>query len=225
MTSPARPSPAPSDDAFWSSEGADPWFPQAKSYPVPDWDTRGYLPPFRPGSLDLPAPPEYQRRPLESKVAPYRVSVEYFVERFGFNAPRRRLLARWFEYRARLHDLGARDGWHWVGGSFVDAKPEPRDVDQATFMAPTKQWRELGPARRDALFASNRELFHPAEAKARYGVDGRFVLLELHPWVFRMSAAFYALYGHDKAGIWKGFLEVGLEPCPGEDELRRSLLS
>jgi hypothetical protein len=32
--------------------------------------------------------------------------------------------------------MGLRAGWHWVGGSFVDAKAEPRDVDMATFLAP-----------------------------------------------------------------------------------------
>jgi hypothetical protein len=223
MPTPAdSPSPEPAD-AFWHSDGLDPWFLQAKSYPVPAWNERGYLPPFRPGSLDLPAPEEYQRRPLESKVAPYRVTVAYFVEHFGFNAHRRRLLAGWFDYRARLHALGLRSGWHWVGGSFVDAKPEPRDIDQATFMDPNGAWPGLTPARRDAAMVANRELFHPAEAKARYGVDGRFVLLALHPWVFRMSAAFQAMYGHDKAGTWKGFVEVDLAPDPNEASLRSSL--
>jgi hypothetical protein len=98
---------------------------------------------------------------------------------------------------------------------------DPWFLQARCYDVPDWDERELSPAARDARMVEHRDLFHPAAAKERYGVDGRFLLLGMHPWVFRMGSAFYALYGHDKEGRWKGFVEVGLEPDPDEDALRR----
>ena len=93
---------------------------------IPQWDSRGLLPPHLGGGTSA------DRR------SPYRVSLLEMVERFGSTPARRKLMAGFLGFRAALHQAGLTQGFQWVNGSFVtdvmkrDNK-EPQDIDVVTF--------------------------------------------------------------------------------------------
>jgi hypothetical protein len=177
---------------------------------IPDWDPQGVLPPFDPA------------RPTSPERSPYRVSLAALVARFATSVERVAILRGLLDYRAALHRLGLVSGFQWLDGSFTEDVERvegrvPRDVDVVTFV--------LSPngAPGGTLDGDEDALDHDA-AKRRFSVDGYFVELDLLPPrdLTAQTAYWYSLWSHRRTRIWKGFVEVELDPR--DDDAARAAL-
>jgi hypothetical protein len=122
-----------------------------------------------------------------------------------------------------LHAVGVSIGFQWIDGSFLEdietigARP-PKDVDVVTFYDPPS-----GISQRD-LLARNPDLFDHDKAKATYRVDAYLQsLVARRDLLVRRTAYWYSIWSHRRTLMWKGFLEVPLDPA--NDAAAGALLS
>lgn len=177
---------------------------------VPNWNTAGVLPP-----CDEVDPTSFAR-------SPYRVSVLALVERFATSTERVAILRGYLAYRASLHRLGLITGFQWVDGSFIEDVERvearaPNDVDVVSFL--------LAPRGSDAgVIDGDHDALDNAAAKSRFRVDGYFVELDyLEPReITSITTYWYSLWSHRRNGVWKGFIEVELDP--GDDAAAETFL-
>lgn len=205
-------------DLPWDSDGLDAWFPRPREFAPPACDEAGVMPPLRRDLFgERPAEGFGPLRELDKRVAPFRLSFDTFCEEFGTKTlARKKLLRRFLAYRASFHRFGFVRGWQWVHGSFITAKPDPGDVDMASFVVPPERWRHSTPASREAELVAHGDAFLRPIAKEKYGCDAYFHYLVFHPWTFRMITAFHTLFGHHHNHHWKGYVEIDLAPQPTE---------
>ena len=183
---------------------------------VPDWDTRGLLPPY------------LEEAGAMTNRSPYRVSLTNVALRFGNTAARRDLLAGLLDFRAALHGAGLTRGFQWVNGSFVTdimliASREPRDVDVATFF-------HLPDGHTPVSFAQEfPELLNRDNNKNRYRTDTLFTVLDNDDMRYMANrfAYYNSLWSHthkEQTGewLWKGYLELDLSDH--EDAVARIVL-
>ena len=179
---------------------------------IPDWDDSGLLPPF----LDNPASARDR--------SPYRASLGETIVRFGSAGARRReLLSGLLDFRAALHAAGLIRGFQWIDGSFVEDVESsrgraPGDIDVVTFFyIPEGHTRE-------SLAIDSPNIFATAATKAAFRVDSYFVgLNQTDPKrIVNRVAYWYSLWGHTRRRLWKGFVEVDLDPVE-DNEVRAAL--
>ena len=178
---------------------------------VPDWDEDGVIPPVDPND-----PASFNR-------SPYRASLVDVITRFGSSPVRRELLSGLLDFRAALHRAGLTRGFQWIDGSFVEDVESsrgraPRDIDAVTFFyIPEGHTRE-------SLARDFPDIFAATAAKAAFSVDSYFVGLNQTDAerIVGRTAYWYSLWGHTRGNLWKGFVEVDLDP--GEDEAVRAAL-
>lgn len=174
--------------------------------PIPEWDSRGLLPPYLDAAGAL------------SNRSPYRVSLTAMVQRFGNTATRRELLAGLLNFRTALHQAGLTRGFQWVNGSFVTdimriANREPRDIDVVTFF-------HLPDGHTPASFAREcPELLDRNNNRNRYRTDALFMVLDNNDMRYMATrfAFFNNLWSHTRQEDedrdewrWKGYLEIDL---------------
>ncbi len=178
---------------------------------VPYWNAAGLLPPH-----DV-------NNPVSNLRSPYLVTVADLVASLTRTRQRREIAEGFLRYRAGLHALGFRTGFQWVDGSFctdvetLEARP-PGDIDVVTFLeTPTGMDRQ-------AAFVAHPELFISEESKRVFSCDAYIVDFNGASPEFLIAASAYwsSVWGHTRGGIWKGFLQVSLDP--EFDELARNLL-
>lgn len=170
---------------------------------IPNHTHDGVLPPFIPGA----SPSDH------GAVAPYRIELADFAERFAGTADRRAILSGLIAYRTALRAVGITSGFQWLDGSFVEdceaiRGRAPKDIDLITFSfrpkayADTAAWRELVHSRPD--------LFDPETTKAIYKCDAYFVDLGVHPvHVVAQTRYWFGLFSHQRdTYLWKGMIEV-----------------
>ncbi|HDZ3733793.1 TPA: hypothetical protein RSW61_005486 [Vibrio harveyi] len=170
---------------------------------IPKFEESGVLPPF---VGDGPTKPATQ--------APYKVSLEAFVEHFATSKERTEILVGFLQYRSKLKSLGVTNGFQWLDGSFVENVEKtrgraPNDIDLVTFAhRPTgfslEDWR--------GFVQSNLDLFSPQMAKASYKCDAYFVDLDLPSKAIVSNTKYwFGLFSHQReTSLWKGMLEVAL---------------
>jgi hypothetical protein len=178
----------------------------------------GVLPPFHPGS----GPAD------RTSVSPYRTDMVMIANRFASTPHRRRILSGLLDYRQLLHDIGIRDGFQWIDGSYLEdcekfRKQPPNDIDLVTFAerpstaAEESKWQ---------AFVAQYEatVFDPAATKKQYSVDAYFVDLSLPPSLLVSRTRYwFGLFSHQRTSmIWKGMLEV---PLGVDDSVARAVLA
>ena len=169
---------------------------------VPNWNSAGLLPP-----IDHNDPVSLQR-------SPYEVSVVELVAGLAVTRERKEIVGGLLQYRAALHALGFLNGFQWVNGSFctdvetLENRP-PSDIDVVTFLH--------SPAGMDvaAVVAHNPQLFFSDRAKATFRCDAYVVDFgRATPELVAMQAAYWSsVWGHTRSGVWKGFLQIPLDPA------------
>lgn len=180
---------------------------------VPAWGNAGVLPPIRPnasgGSLDR---------------SPYTVDLVTVVDRFATTPERMAILDGLLRFRTELHRIGITSGFQWLDGSFLEQIETlegraPKDIDVVTFLdLPTGQdQRSLG--------QHHGSLFDPAHTKTTYRVDAYFAVLgqPTDQWQIRNVTYWYSMWSHRRDGLWKGFVQVDLDPT--QDSPARALLN
>ena len=178
---------------------------------VPSWNAAGLLP-----AHDVDNPVSHQR-------SPYQVTVVDLVRSLA-TSPERQAIARGFlMYREALHALGFERGFQWINGSFctdietLEQRP-PGDIDVVTFFE--------APALMDkgSVAAAHPELFDSHLAKRQFSCDAYVVdMMGTSDLLIAQAAYWSSVWGHSRSGIWKGFLQIDLEP--GLDQQAMGLLA
>lgn len=174
---------------------------------MPDWDSMGVLPPIRPGMLG--SSPDR---------SPYRVSLTGFVDRFATSPERKAILDGLLRFREKLHELGLVSGFQWLDGSFLEQievleSRSPRDMDVVTFFDMPAGENQL------TLVQKAAQLFDLKHLKATYTVDGYFSELghPLDALQVQNISYWYSMWSHRRDGLWKGFVQVDLDPSGDAD--------
>ena len=174
---------------------------------IPAWNSAGVLPPIRPnvpgGSPDR---------------SPYVVDLAVLFDRFATSSERMAILDGLLRFRADLHAAGITSGFHWLDGSFLEQvealeSRAPRDMDVVTFLDLPQGLDQR------ALAQRHRTLFDQKHAKATYAMDAYFAVLgqPTDQWQVKNIAYWYSLWSHRRDGLWKGFVQVDLDPSQDGD--------
>ena len=174
---------------------------------IPHWNSAGVIPPIRPGQAGH-----------SSDRSPYIVCLGTVVERFATSPERITILEGFLNYRAELHNLGLTAGFQWIDGSFLEEievleSRTPRDVDVVTFVKfPVGE-------NQASVYGRAPDLFNHEQVKNTYKVD--HYLMELgqptEAWNVRNIAYWYSMWSHRRDGLWKGFIQVDLDPSQDDD--------
>lgn len=176
---------------------------------IPAWNALGVLPP-----IDIHSPTSSDR-------SPYVVSLKDIVMRFATSAERQTILQGFLNYRHALHQMGLESGFQWLNGSFMEdvemsEKRHPRDIDVVTFLHTPPKFAPTD--------TELKTLIDKGFTKSKYQVDAYLVELdEVSPTqLVSQSAYWYSVWAHRRNQIWKGFLQIDLNPA--EDAAALALL-
>lgn len=180
---------------------------------IPVWNGAGVLPPIRPGAAGN-APDR----------SPYLVDLSVFFERFSTSPERMTILDGFLKFRANLHLAGITSGFQWIDGSFLEAvelqeSRAPNDMDVVTFFhLPAGQDQ-------NSLVMANIELFDPEHLNKMYSIDGYFLVLDqpTDAWQVKLISYWYSMWSHRRDGLWKGFVQIDLDPS--RDNEARAILN
>jgi hypothetical protein len=180
---------------------------------LPAWNGMGILPPIKPGMQG--------NSPERS---PYFVDLMSFVDRFSFSPERIRILDGLLQFREELYKLGIVSGFQWLDGSFLEniellGNRSPNDMDVVTFYdLPSGETQK-------SLFQKAHNLFNCVYLKTIYAIDGYFITLGQSVDIkqVRNISYWYSMWSHRRNGLWKGFVQVNLDPL--EDIKARTLLN
>lgn len=169
---------------------------------IPAWTMAGILPPIRPGN-----PGHSPDR------SPYAVPLFEVIEQFSSSPKRLAILQGLLDYRAELHKLGIVSGFQWLNGSFMqDVETQesrsPNDVDIVTyFYLPTGETQATLATKAGSIFSN-------AYVKTTYLVDAYpFILGEpTDARHIKQISYWYSMWSHRRDGVWKGFIQVNLDP-------------
>ena len=170
---------------------------------IPLWNMAGVLPPIRPG---MPG--------HSADRSPYSAVLADVIERFSTSPERINILQGLLRLRAAFHAVGVVSGFQWVDGSFLEhvevleSRP-PKDVDVVTYFALPTGVSEADLVTRDP------EIFDHDKVKAAYQVDHYpFVLgKSIDAFQIRQISYWYGMWSHRRDGMWKGFIQVSLDPA------------
>jgi hypothetical protein len=178
---------------------------------IPALNANGVLPPVRPAASgnDLDR-------------SPYPVDLATLVDRFAKSPERIAILNGMLAFRAALHEAGIVCGFQWFDGSFLEdvetleSRP-PRDMDVVTFF-------DLPEVDQQELVNRHGALFNHGQVKESYAMDAYFVQIggPLDKDSIRRVTYWYSMWSHRRNGLWKGFVQVDLNPA--QDAEARALL-
>ena len=167
---------------------------------IPEWDSRGFLPPW------LGEPRQAGSHP------PYLVPLTDFVLRFGDTAQRREILTGFLDYRNALHAAGLVRGFQWVNGSFVTntaqiANREPSDIDVVTFYHLPEGYTQ------ETLLNTSPTTFDRTAVLAKYGADTDVICLDTSDmfYLLKVSVFWHSFWSHTIQGYRKGYLVIPLD--------------
>lgn len=179
----------------------------ASTVAIPAWNSAGVLPPIRPN-----APGHSLDR------SPYIVDLAMVFDRFATSPERMTILDGLLRFRAGLHAAGITSGFQWLDGSFLEqietleGRP-PKDMDVVTFFdLPRGQDQR-------SLVQHHGPLFDQKQVKENYAMDAYFIVLgqPTDRWQVRNIAYWYSMWSHRRDGLWKGFVQVELDPAQDGD--------
>lgn len=181
------------------------------SIAIPDWNSKGVLPPIDP--ID----------PRSAERSPYAVSLIDFVLRFGTSLARLSILDGLLSFRSALHNAGLIQGFQWADGSFLEnielleSRP-PNDIDVVTFYHIPNNHTQT------TLLQAFPRLFNRIYTKQDYHVDAYFVGLNsgAPESLISRSAYWYSLWSHRRNEQWKGYLHIELSQTH-DDAARENL--
>ncbi len=172
---------------------------------IPDWNIQGLLPPIKPG--------ESGESPKRS---PYEIDIASLIDHFTTSKQRCKILDGLLRYRQALYNAGIKEGFQWLDGSFMqdietqESRP-PNDIDVVTFLIIPDIFNE----------SRVKELFDIQYTKEEFFVDAYPFQLNLKydKTAINSIAYWYSMWSHTRDGIWKGFLQVALEPSKDKEAM------
>jgi hypothetical protein len=178
--------------------------------PIPKWNAQGVLPPIDP--TGAPTSP--------SARSPYRTWLVNLVMHFNTTPERVKIMEGFLKYRAALHGLGLVRGFQWLDGSMLEnieilEQRVPKDVDVVTFYH-----LPAGKTQTDIMTAGMPLLVN---TKDQYKVDAYMVELgSPAETLVERSRYWYSMWSHRRNGLWKGYIEVDLDPA-GDEAAKKNL--
>ena len=169
-------------------------------------------------------PPHFgERMVLKHPCSPYPITLSDLIRLFGGDSHRQSLLQGLLDFRRDLRALGVKDGFHWLGGSFIEKSDHvPSDIDVVSFFVTPQAWGTE--QAREALYEKHPDLFVKERTKARYHLDAYLIQLAMKRDMFRYLALWNSLFGHDRHTLkWKGFVEIDMHTTD-DDQAAGSLL-
>lgn len=165
---------------------------------IPPFTHEGLLPPFYGGDATRPT---YK--------SPYLVDPIAIIERFAFSKKRIEIIRGFMTLRQNLSTLGFR-GHQWIGGSFVQNKEEPNDIDVVTFFTDypagvtEKQLEDayLVAPMCTSLFCDSYLIYT--------GPMSSSDPLDRQSHLFKNLTYWHGLFSHTRNATWKGMLELAL---------------
>jgi hypothetical protein len=174
---------------------------------IPPWNSAGVLPPIRTN-----APGSSPDR------SPYVVDLAVLFDRFATSSERMAILDGLLRFRADLHAAGITSGFQWLDGSFLEQVEAlegraPRDMDVVTFLDLPQGLDQR------SLVQRHGTLFDQKHVRATYAMDAYFAVLgqPTDHWQVKNIAYWYSLWSHRRDGLWKGFVQVNLDPSQDGD--------
>lgn len=171
--------------------------------PIPDWNLSGIIPPIRPGVMGH-----------DPDRSPYKVELIEVVQKFTLSQERANILTGLMSYRAAWHRAGVTSGFQWLDGSFLENIEEtenraPRDMDVVTFFHIPAGHNQ------SSLFPHIRSLLDTKAAKIEFSVDAYGIPLDgaYEERKIANTTYWYSMWSHRRSGLWKGFLQVNLDPA------------
>lgn len=169
---------------------------------IPAWNLQGTIPPVRPGVAGT-----------DPDRSPYKVPLHAFVDRMANSLERVSIAEGLLQFRRQIHGLGITHGFQWLDGSFLEHVEvtegrAPQDVDVVTFF-------EVPAGETEAtLVAKNPRLFDHALVKRAYKVDSYWDVLgmPMSAVTIQRVSYWYSMWSHRRDGVWKGFVQVDLDP-------------
>lgn len=169
---------------------------------IPNWTAQGVLPPANPlnptGVADR---------------SPYKINIVDLILHFGTTEKRCTILQGFLRFRHRLHQLGLVNGFQWLDGSFMENVETlenrfPNDLDVVTFVHFPTGTDQKQIIQQEPLLVDRQQL------KTIYHIDHFFVQLSEAPpeYLVERSRYWYSVWSHRRAGDWKGYVEVKLNP-------------
>lgn len=180
---------------------------------IPTWNPAGVIPPVR------PAMPGHS-----TDRSPYKTDLTTLIDRFATSSERVAILKHFMEFRAELHKAGITSGFQWLDGSFMEQveileNRAPRDMDVVTFLdIPTGHTQ-------GSLVQQHKNLFDQVHLKNTYSIDAYFAVLGQPTDKLQVKniTYWYSMWSHRRDGLWKGFVQVDLDPA--KDATAQALLS
>ena len=173
---------------------------------IPDFNHSGVLPPFLPDKNPT----------LSDAMAPYRVSLMDFVEKFCTSPIRLKILQGFIEYRIALKKVGIYNGFQWIDGSFVEdventKRRDPSDLDLITFAHRPSRYKDNSDWRN--FITENQRLFSPAAVKSTFCCDAYYIDLDLpSTTIVNRTRYWFGLFSHQRETyLWKGMLEITMQ--------------
>lgn len=169
---------------------------------IPDWNTSGLIPPLN--TTD----------PTSAERSPYPVDIRELVTRYATNIQRIEILRGFLQYRAQFHAAGIVNGVQWIDGSFMEDIEQtenrpPNDIDIVTFFHVPAGSTQQNIATQAPLLLMDRR-----QVKTTYKVDGYIFTLNNTPEVLlEQSTYWYSMWSHKRSGVWKGYLQISLDPA------------
>lgn len=106
-------------------------------------------------------------------------------------------------------------GFQWVDGSFMENvelthKRSPKDLDVVTFFNLPE-----GSDNQKSFFEKTIHRLNNREIKQKFKVDSYLIETSKNnpKDLVKSGAYWYSVWGHTRSGLWKGFLEVDLNPA------------
>lgn len=158
-------------------------------------------------------------------ISPHRFTIENFIISFAYSPERLQLISGFLEYRKYLRSLGVIRGFHWIGGSFVEAIEKignrpPGDIDVVTFAI-----QNINDGNRNSLRNLSSKIHSDrAKIKKYLFIDG--YLGDLSPNFINYSERefvygfifWYEMYSYSKnTETRKGFIEIPIETLDNDN--------
>lgn len=170
---------------------------------IPAWNPSGVLPPIRPTAQGH-----------STDRSPYVSELVALIDRFATSPQRIAILSGMLKFREALHQVGIVNGFQWFDGSFIEdvetleGRP-PNDLDVVTFFHLPAGYDQA------SLVQKHPTLFDPLQLKANFSMDAYPVVLgsPMNELEVRIVAYWYSMWSHRRSGMWKGFVQVSLDPA------------
>lgn len=176
---------------------------------IPAWNMSGIIPPIRPGASGH-----------SSERSPYVVDISEVRAQFTSTPERNKIIKGLLNYRRALYAIGIVSGFQWLDGSFMEdiesleSRP-PKDLDVVTFL-----YLPIGDTQ-TSLNNKAGALFNNQFTKTTYFIDSYIKVLgeKTEPRHVREISYWYSMWSHRRDGLWKGFVQVDLNPVNDEEEI------